>query len=186
MQLDPQGVAPEDLSHAGAVVDKAIEYMLGQNIAPISVASALLGGALGMLARSMDDRAVAQVLRNALSSVESGELAEMRGPQDAARRLPGNAHFTFPGCEGDSLLYLLDSAGVEASTGSACQAGVPRPSHVLLAMGVGEDDARGALRFSLGHSSSSDDVAALLAALPAVLGRARAAGLAAATSAGVA
>ncbi len=112
--------------------------------------------------------------------------AVLRGPQDAARRLPGNAHFTFPGCEGDSLLYLLDSAGVEASTGSACQAGVPRPSHVLLAMGVGEDDARGALRFSLGHSSSSDDVAALLAALPAVLGRARAAGLAAATSAGVA
>jgi hypothetical protein len=80
MQFDPQGVAPDDLSHAGAVVDKAIEYMLGQDIAPISVASALLGGALGMLARSLDDRGVAQVLRNALASVESGELAEMRGP----------------------------------------------------------------------------------------------------------
>jgi hypothetical protein len=79
MQFDPQGVAPDDLSHAGAVVDKAIEYMLGQNIAPISVASALLGGSLGMLARSLDDRAVAQVLRNALASVEAGELAEMRG-----------------------------------------------------------------------------------------------------------
>jgi hypothetical protein len=83
MQLDPQGVAPDDLSHAGAVVDKAIEYMLGQNIAPISVASALLGGALGMLARSLDDRGVAQVLRNALASVESGELDEMRGPSGA-------------------------------------------------------------------------------------------------------
>jgi hypothetical protein len=83
MQFDPQGVAPEDLSHAGAVVDKAIEYMIGQNIAPISVASALLGGALGMLARSMDDRGVAQVLRNALSSVEAGELAEMREHGDA-------------------------------------------------------------------------------------------------------
>ncbi|GEK16625.1 cysteine desulfurase [Cellulomonas persica] len=104
--------------------------------------------------------------------------AVLRGPADPGRRLPANAHFTFPGCEGDSLLYLLDSAGVEASTGSACQAGVPRPSHVLLAMGVGEDDARGALRFSLGHTSSSDDVAALHAALPAVLERARAAGLA--------
>jgi hypothetical protein len=78
MEFDPHGAAPDDLSHAGAVVDKAIEYMIGQNIAPISVASALLGGALGMLARSMDDRAVAQVLRNALSSVEAGELAEMR------------------------------------------------------------------------------------------------------------
>jgi len=80
MQFDPQGVAPEDLSHAGAVVDKAIEYMVGQGIAPISVASALLGGALGMLARSLDDRGVAQVLRNALESVEAGELAEMREP----------------------------------------------------------------------------------------------------------
>lgn len=83
MQFDPQGVAPDDLSHAGAVVDKAIEYMLGQDIAPISVASALLGGALGMLARSLDDRGVAQVLRNALASVESGELGEMRGPSGA-------------------------------------------------------------------------------------------------------
>ncbi|GEA80403.1 cysteine desulfurase family protein [Cellulomonas uda] len=103
--------------------------------------------------------------------------AVLRGPADPARRLPANAHLTFPGCEGDSLLYLLDSAGVEASTGSACQAGVPRPSHVLLAMGVDEDDARGALRFSLGRTSTSDDVAALLTALPAVLERARAAGL---------
>jgi hypothetical protein len=78
MQLDPQGVAPEDLSHAGSVVDKAIEYMMEQKIAPVSIASALLGGALGLLARTMDDRAIAAVLRNALASVESGELREMR------------------------------------------------------------------------------------------------------------
>ncbi|RAI56930.1 hypothetical protein [Roseicella frigidaeris] len=78
MQLDPQGMAPDDLSHAGSVVDKAIEYMMDQKIAPISVASALLGGALGLLARTMDDRAIAGVLRNALMSVESGELREMR------------------------------------------------------------------------------------------------------------
>jgi len=103
--------------------------------------------------------------------------AVLRGPADGARRLPGNAHLTFPGCEGDSLLYLLDSAGVEASTGSACQAGVPRPSHVLLAMGLTEDEARGALRFTFGHTSTRADVAALVAALPAVLDRARAAGL---------
>lgn len=77
MQRDPQGVAPEDLSHAGSVVDKSIEYMMGQDIAPISIASALLGGALGLLARTMDDRAIAAVLRNALASVESGELRVM-------------------------------------------------------------------------------------------------------------
>jgi len=78
MQLDPQGVAPEDLSHAGSVVDKAIEYMMEQKIAPISIASALLGGALGLLARSMDDRAIGHVLRSALASVENGELRESR------------------------------------------------------------------------------------------------------------
>jgi hypothetical protein len=78
---DPADMAPEDLSHAGSVVDKAIEYMMEQQIAPISIASALLGGALGLLARTMDDRAVAAVLRNALASVESGELSEARQPR---------------------------------------------------------------------------------------------------------
>ncbi|GED09876.1 cysteine desulfurase [Cellulosimicrobium cellulans] len=107
--------------------------------------------------------------------------ALLSGPEPAdhdAARLPGNAHFTFPGAEGDSLLYLLDSSGVQASTGSACQAGVPQPSHVLLAMGVPEQDARGALRFTLGVTSTPDDVARLLDALPPAVERARAAGLA--------
>jgi cysteine desulfurase len=93
-------------------------------------------------------------------------------------RLPGNAHFTFPGCEGDSLLFLLDLAGIESSTGSACTAGVPRPSHVLLAMGLDEETARGAQRFSLGHTSTEADVDALLAALPEAYARARQAGMA--------
>ncbi|WP_404386760.1 cysteine desulfurase [Knoellia locipacati] len=92
---------------------------------------------------------------------------------DATGRLPGNAHLLVPGCEGDSLLYLLDAAGVECSTGSACQAGVPQPSHVLLAMGYPEVEARGALRLSLGHTSTEADVDAFLAALPAVVERAR-------------
>ncbi len=95
---------------------------------------------------------------------------------DGTRRLPGNAHLVVPGCEGDSLLYLLDAAGVECSTGSACQAGVPQPSHVLLAMGLSEAEARGALRLSLGHTSTEADVDAFLAALPAVVERARRAG----------
>lgn len=69
--------APEDLSYAGSVVDKAIEYMIEQKINPISAASALLGGALGLLSRSMDDHAVAQVLRQALASVEAGELRDL-------------------------------------------------------------------------------------------------------------
>ncbi|MCE1180606.1 MAG: cysteine desulfurase [Micrococcales bacterium] len=92
---------------------------------------------------------------------------------DAAGRLPGNAHLLVPDCEGDSLLYLLDAAGVECSTGSACQAGVPQPSHVLLAMGYSEAQARGALRLSLGHTSTDADVDAFLAALPGAVERAR-------------
>ncbi len=103
--------------------------------------------------------------------------AVLRGAPGVGR-LPGNAHFTFPGCEGDSLLFLLDLAGVESSTGSACTAGVPRPSHVLLAMGLDEATARGAQRFSLGHSSTEADVDALLAALPGAYERARQAGMA--------
>jgi cysteine desulfurase len=102
--------------------------------------------------------------------------AVLRG--DPVDRLPGNAHFTFPGCEGDSLLFLLDAAGFSVSTGSACQAGVPEASHVLLAMGVDERDARGALRFTLGATTTAADVDALVAAVPEAVARARAAGLA--------
>ena len=91
-------------------------------------------------------------------------------------RLPANAHFSFPGCEGDALLLLLDARGIECSTGSACSAGVPQPSHVLLAMGVPEDLAHGSLRFSFGHSSTEGDVAAVLAAIGPVVERARRAG----------
>jgi cysteine desulfurase len=98
--------------------------------------------------------------------------AVLNGPE-GTDRLPGNAHFSFPGCEGDSLLLLLDARGVEVSTGSACSAGVARPSHVLLAMGAEEDAARSSLRFSLGHTSTAADVDALIEVLPGVVERAR-------------
>jgi cysteine desulfurase len=95
---------------------------------------------------------------------------------DPVDRLPGNAHFSFPGCEGDALLLLLDAQGIACSTGSACSAGVAQPSHVLLAMGADDDRARSSLRFSLGHTSTLADVEALVAALPAAVERARRAG----------
>ena len=120
-------------------------------------------------------------LRDALVAGVRAAVPEavLRGPEPGdGGRLPNNAHFTFPGCEGDSLLYLLDSRGLQCSTGSACQAGVPRPSHVLLAVGVDEQVARGALRFSLGRTSTQADVDALVEALPDVVARAQAAGLA--------
>lgn len=93
------------------------------------------------------------------------------------RRLPNIAHVTFPGCEGDAMLMLFDAHRVEVSTGSACAAGVPQPSHVLLAMGFDEVSARGSLRFSLGHTSTQTDVDRVLEVLPAVYERAQAANL---------
>jgi cysteine desulfurase len=92
---------------------------------------------------------------------------------DPEVRLPGNAHFSFPGCEGDALLMLLDAQGVSCSTGSACSAGVAQPSHVLVAMGADDDRARSSLRFTLGHTSTAAEVDALIAALPGAVERAR-------------
>lgn len=92
-------------------------------------------------------------------------------------RLPANAHFMFPGCEGDSLLLLLDAQGIECSTGSACSAGVAQPSHVLLAAGADPDLARGTLRFSLGHTSTREDVEAVAKTIGPAVERARTAGL---------
>ena len=88
-------------------------------------------------------------------------------------RLPTHAHLTFPGCAGDDLLLLLDAMGVEVSTGSACTAGVPQPSHVLLAMGRSEADARSSLRFSLGRTSTASDVDRAVAATTAAVNRLR-------------
>lgn len=89
--------------------------------------------------------------------------AELLG--DPIDRLPGNAHVLFPGAVGESLLFLLDSAGVAASTGSACQAGVAEASHVVMAMGRSEQDARSVLRFSLGRTSTENDVSAVVDAI---------------------
>ncbi|HEY6740605.1 MAG TPA: cysteine desulfurase family protein, partial [Actinopolymorphaceae bacterium] len=95
---------------------------------------------------------------------------------DPEERLPGNAHVAFPGCEGDALLLLLDAQHIACSTGSACSAGVSQPSHVLLAMGYDDRSARGSLRFSLGHSSTAEDIDALVEAIGPAVERARAAG----------
>jgi len=99
--------------------------------------------------------------------------AVLNGAPPGPRRLPGNAHFSFPGCEGDALLMLLDARGIACSTGSACTAGVARPSHVLLAMGADDSRARGSLRFSLGHTSTQEEVDALAAVIGEAVDRAR-------------
>lgn len=126
--------------------------------------------------RAMRERLIAGVRRAVPDAVLRGAYAP--GAEAADPRLAGNAHFTFPGCQGDSLVFLLDAAGVSASVGSACQAGVAEVSHVLLAMGVAEQEARGSLRFTLSPATSEAEIDALVEALPNAVARARTAGLA--------
>ncbi|MGW1707664.1 cysteine desulfurase family protein [Streptomyces sp. NPDC002206] len=116
------------------------------------------------------DQLVAAVLAAVPDAILGGDPAP-------GGRLPANAHFTFPGCEGDSLLLLLDAQGIECSTGSACTAGIAQPSHVLLATGTDPDLARGTLRFSLGHTSTKQDVEDVARAIGPAVERARTAGL---------
>ncbi|MDB1088359.1 cysteine desulfurase family protein [Streptomyces sp. ACA25] len=118
-------------------------------------------------------------LRDELIRAVTAEVPDARlgGDPDPAGRLPANAHFAFPGCEGDSLLLLLDAQNIECSTGSACTAGVAQPSHVLLATGTDRELARGTLRFSLGHTSAKEDVTVLAEAIGPAVERARTAGL---------
>ena len=114
-----------------------------------------------------------QDLVAAVREADSG--AVVYGPDDPVRRLPGLVMVGFPGCSAEALLMLLDAAGVDVSTGSACSSGVSQPSPVLLAMGVDQRDAASALRLSLGHTSTPEDIAALAATLPPAVRRARAA-----------
>jgi cysteine desulfurase len=87
--------------------------------------------------------------------------------------LPGIVNATFPGTESDALLLLLDTEGISASAGSACSAGVPRPSHVLVALGLSESDADASLRISIGTTNTKAEIDQVLAILPSVVERAR-------------
>ncbi|MFF3155788.1 cysteine desulfurase family protein [Streptomyces sp. NPDC057910] len=142
-------------------------------IAAFAVAGRLAAERRGTFAREtggLRDRLVEAVHKAVPDAILGGD-------PDPAGRLPANAHFTFPGCEGDSLLLLLDAQGIECSTGSACTAGVAQPSHVLLATGTDPELARGTLRFSLGHTSTAADVDAVAGAIGPAVERARTAGL---------
>ncbi len=142
--------------------------------------AAAFGVAAGRAASAIAERAerIAALRDRLVAGIRAAVPdAVLRGDPDPAGRLPSNAHLTFPGCDGDALLFLLDVAGFAVSTGSACAAGVSEPSHVLAAMGIPEDVARGALRFTLGEDTTPDEIDALVAALPGVVAQARAAGL---------
>ncbi|MDH6424477.1 cysteine desulfurase [Aurantimicrobium minutum] len=116
---------------------------------------------------SLRDATIAKIQELVPDAVLSGDLDN---------RLDNNVNFTFPGCQSDSLLFLLDAMGVSVSTGSACQAGVAQPSHVLLAMGHDERGASSALRISLGHTTAQEELDEFFSALPEAVERARKAG----------
>ncbi|WP_261568296.1 cysteine desulfurase family protein [Frankia gtarii] len=169
-----RGLALEPLTHGGGQERDIRSGTL--NTAGVAAFAAAASTACAQAPResvrlaALRDRLVRRVQEKVPGAVLNG--AGLSGSQ----RLPGNTHLTFPGCEGDSLLMLLDARGIECSTGSACSAGVARPSHVLLAMGASEEHARGSLRFSLGHTSCAADVDALVEAIGPVVERASRAG----------
>ncbi|WP_406258879.1 cysteine desulfurase family protein [Streptomyces nigra] len=143
-----------------------------------AIASFAVAGRLAAEQRDWFAREIGALRDSLVEAVRTAVPDAILGGDPApGGRLPANAHFTFPGCEGDSLLLLLDAQGIECSTGSACTAGVAQPSHVLLATGTDPDLARGTLRFSLGHTSTEADVEAVARAIGPAVERARAAGL---------
>lgn len=143
----------------------------------VAGAAALAAAMTAALAEREAESARLAVLRERLWSGirDAIDGAELLG--DPHARLPGNVHVLLPGASGETLLFLLDQAGIAVSTGSACQAGVTEPSHVVLALGRDERAARSVLRLTLGRTSTAADVDAVLAALPGAYTRAvRAAG----------
>ena len=165
-----RGVQPVPVLHGGGQESEVRSGTLdAPAIRAFAVAAAVMAShrdeEAARLAKLRDDL-IAQVLAAVPDAI-------LNGPPAGPGRLPGNAHFSFPGCEGDALLMLLDAKGIACSTGSACTAGVAQPSHVLLALGADEARSRGSLRFSLGHTSASGDVDALGAAIGEAVQRAR-------------
>ncbi|MGW2396679.1 cysteine desulfurase family protein [Kitasatospora sp. NPDC001664] len=172
-----RGVGPVPLLHGGGQ-----ERDVRSGTLDVPAAAGFAAAAGLAVERRAAYAAEVGALRDSLVAAVLAEVpdAVLNGAPAGEGRLPANAHFSFPGCEGDALLMLLDAQGIECSTGSACSAGVPQPSHVLLALGADPLLARASLRFSLGHTSTPADVAALAAAIAPAVHRSRSAGLAAA------
>ena len=135
-------------------------------------AAAFAAAAEATFAERQDEDARLQQLRDALIAGVAVEVPQSELLGDRTARLPGNAHFLFPGAAGESMLYLLDAADIAVSTGSACQAGIAEPSHVVRAMGRSEADARSVLRMTVGRTTTAEDIDAVVAAIGDVYRRA--------------
>ena len=116
-----------------------------------------------------------QALINKLRAGVEGSIEGARFSRGSARSMPHNAHFTFEGLKSDGLLFLLDQAEIAVSAGSACQAGVDRPSHVLLAMGRNETEANSCIRVTVGLQTTEAEIDRFLQVLAAAVATARSA-----------
>jgi cysteine desulfurase len=168
--LARKNVALTPLAHGGGQERKVRSGTL--NAAGVRATSVAAVEAVGSV--SSESSRLADLQRDLIAGVRAlVPDAVLSGPEPGLRRLPGIAHFVFPGCAAEAMMYVLDSRGVEASNGSACTAGVAQASHVLLAMARTPSEATSTMRFSLGHTSSREDVAALLEHLPEAIAKAR-------------
>lgn len=138
-------------------------------------AAAFAAAAEAALAERASESARLRALRERLIAGVRAAVPDAEPLGDPVRRVPGNAHVLVPGARGETLLFLLDQRGIRVSTGSACQAGVPEPSHVVRALGRDDESARSVLRMTLGRTTTDDDVAALVGAIGWAVERARAA-----------
>ncbi len=141
--------------------------------APAIVAFA--AAAQEMVAKRDENYKKVSALRALLKGKIAAAISDAQFNGDAPQMLPGILNVTFPGTESDSLLLLLDAEGICSSTGSACSAGVQRPSHVLMAIGLSEDQARSSLRFSLGLSNTEAEINEVGEKIAGVVARAQAA-----------
>ena len=168
--LVKKNVVLTPLAHGGGQERKVRSGTL--NAAGVSAMSVAAVAAVGAL--PAESSRLADLQRELIGGVRAlVPDAVLSGPEPGERRLPGIVHFVFPGCAAEGMMYVLDSLGVEASNGSACTAGVAQASHVLLAMGRTPGEAASTMRFSLGHTSTGADVAALLEHLPEAVAKAR-------------
>lgn len=163
-----RGVRVAPLSHGGGQ-----EARVRSGTVPVALAAGFAAAASEAVAElGSEVSRLGDVRARLVAGLERLDGVRVNG---GARVSPAICHVSVDGCRADDLLLLLDAAGLDCATGSACTAGVHRPSEVLLAMGRGEAEASGGLRFSFGPATTGDDVAALLAALGEAIPRARAA-----------
>ncbi|MGW9114056.1 cysteine desulfurase family protein [Microbacterium sp. NPDC055683] len=156
-----RAAAPDALLHGGGQ-----QRGLRAGTQDVAGAAALAAAATAAIAERDAESARLSALRAHAVRAISAAVPEAVVLGDPERVLPGTIQLLLPGADGESLLFLLDQAGISVSTGSACQAGVSEPSHVVLATGRSEREARQVLRITLGRTTTPDDVEAMLAAVP--------------------